>query len=53
MSTVLVTGASESIGVTQDADFEIDSARRELGYAPTGFEEWLFTRTDGDPFWSR
>lgn len=41
------------IGVTQDADFEIDSARRELDYAPTAFEEWLFTRTDGDPFWSR
>jgi NADH dehydrogenase len=41
------------VGVTQDADFEIDSARRDLGYAPTAFEEWLFTRTAGDPFWSR
>lgn len=41
------------IGVTQDADFEIESARRDLGYAPVTFEEWLFERTDGDPFWSR
>ena len=40
------------IGVTQDADFEIDSARRDLGYAPMAFAEWLFTRTAGDPFWS-
>jgi NADH dehydrogenase len=41
------------IGVTQDADFEIDSARRDLGYAPVAFAEWLFTQTVGDPFWSR
>jgi NADH dehydrogenase len=39
------------IGVTMDADFDIEPARRELGYSPVAFEEWLFTRTSDDPFW--
>jgi NADH dehydrogenase len=39
------------IGVTMDADVDIEPARRDLGYRPIGFEEWLFTRTAGDPFW--
>ena len=39
------------IGVTMDADVDIEPARRDLGYRPIGFEEWLLTRTAGDPFW--
>jgi nucleoside-diphosphate-sugar epimerase len=39
------------IGVTMDAAFDIEPARREIGYAPVAFEEWLLTRTAGDPFW--
>ncbi len=39
------------IGVTMEADVDIEPARRDLGYRPIGFEEWLCTRTAGDPFW--
>ena len=39
------------VGVTMDAAFDIEPARREIGYAPVAFEEWLFTRTAGDPLW--
>ncbi len=41
------------LGVTMDADFDIEPARRELGYRPIAFEDWLFTCTQGDPFWER
>ena len=39
------------LGVTMDADVDIEPARRDLGYRPIGFEKWLFSRTAGDPFW--
>ena len=39
------------LGVIMEADVDIEPARRDLGYRPVGFEEWLFTRTAGDPFW--
>ena len=39
------------VGVTMDADFDIEPARREIGYAPVAFAEWLFAGTAGDPFW--
>jgi nucleoside-diphosphate-sugar epimerase len=39
------------VGVTMDADVDIGPASRDLGYRPIGFEEWLLTRTAGDPFW--
>lgn len=41
------------LGVTMDAAFDIEPARRELGYSPIAFEDWLFNRTAGDPFWQR
>lgn len=41
------------LGVTMDADFDIEPARRELGYSPIAFEDWLFNHTAGDPFWER
>ena len=40
------------VGVTMDADVDIEPARRELGYQPVSFEEWLFTGTSHDPFWN-
>jgi nucleoside-diphosphate-sugar epimerase len=39
------------LGVTMEANVDIGPARRELGYAPTAFTDWLSTRTAGDPFW--
>jgi nucleoside-diphosphate-sugar epimerase len=39
------------VGVTMDADVDIEPARREISYAPVAFEEWLFSATAGDPFW--
>jgi hypothetical protein len=41
------------LGLTMDADFDIEPARRELGYEPVAFERWLLERTGGDPFWER
>jgi nucleoside-diphosphate-sugar epimerase len=41
------------IGVVMDADFDIEPARREIGYDPVAFEDWLLTRTADDPFWGR
>lgn len=40
------------LGVVMDADFDIEPARREIGYDPVAFEEWLLTKTSGDPFWA-
>lgn len=39
------------LGLTMDGDFDIEPARRELGYQPVAFEHWLFNCTAGDPFW--
>jgi len=45
--------ADTILGVTMDADFEIESARREIGYDPVDFKDWIGSEMVDDPFWER